>query len=195
VKPGSGSAARFRLDQNFEAFAGGDALLVNCEIRKPGKFEWFRCHPNQEFWFRTLLLELKDERQTFLVDPSLRKHLVGIAKPAMLVLSINSNGAHFWLNCGMPDERGTWNQWHKQLYRAAEAAVSQWVTVLAQAGGYEVRPAEDGIYGEPKWRPAYSLDELVDLACEGDHVIADLSHPVIRRIQGKASLPPEGGEK
>jgi hypothetical protein len=62
-----------RIAQDFSETYGVKKALLTVPIRKPGK-EWFvRTHP--ELRIETCVIELKEERETYLVAPALRSEL------------------------------------------------------------------------------------------------------------------------
>src|SRR5690349_14998764 len=64
--------ARLRLSQDFASNIGVKKALITVPDRKPDK-QWFiRVHPSPEWRLDTILLELKEENEIYLVDPSIR---------------------------------------------------------------------------------------------------------------------------
>ncbi len=61
---------KLRLNQNFAAELGVKKRLITVRVRKPQRQEFFRVHPDDTYTLTTGLLELKEERETYLVDPS-----------------------------------------------------------------------------------------------------------------------------
>jgi hypothetical protein len=64
-------AARLRLSQNFTATVGVKKRLTTVPVRKPSKQDFIRVHPDPAYRLDTAVLELKDENETYLVDPGL----------------------------------------------------------------------------------------------------------------------------
>ena len=63
--------SRLRLSQDFVAAAGVKKLLTTIPVRKPSK-EWFiQTHADQTYRLQTCVIELKEDSETYLVDPSL----------------------------------------------------------------------------------------------------------------------------
>ena len=68
---------RLRLSQDFANKIGVRKAIITVPVRKPDR-QWFvRVHPDSEWRLETAVLELKDERQTYLVDPELWSELPG----------------------------------------------------------------------------------------------------------------------
>ena len=75
--PGAGTEtdpfdpARLRLSQDFAATLGVKKMLLTVPVKKPSKEWWIRVHPEESYRIQTAVLELKEDREIFLVDPSL----------------------------------------------------------------------------------------------------------------------------
>jgi len=63
--------SRLRLSQDFAATVGVKQALITVPVRKPNKQEFIRVHPDEAYRLETAVLELKEEREIYLVDPSL----------------------------------------------------------------------------------------------------------------------------
>jgi hypothetical protein len=92
-----------RLPQDYAQSVGVKKTLLTIPVKKPSK-EWFvRVHPDMEL--QTFTLELKEDRETFLVDPQLWSALS--AEPAfgprLLFGAINRQGVFFVWPVKLPD--------------------------------------------------------------------------------------------
>src|SRR5262249_13350476 len=65
--------SRLRLSQDFAATCGVKKALLTIPVRKPAK-EWF-IRTNPALHIDTYVLELKEDRETYLVDPKLWSEL------------------------------------------------------------------------------------------------------------------------
>src|SRR5262249_32297030 len=69
--------SRLRLSQDFNAALGVKKLLTTVPVGKPSK-EWFvRCHHDPDYRIETCVVELKEDGETYLVEPSLWHELAG----------------------------------------------------------------------------------------------------------------------
>ena len=60
-----------RLSQDFASAVGVKPLITTVPVKKPSK-EWFvRTHPDPAYRLQTAVLELKEDRETYLVSPAL----------------------------------------------------------------------------------------------------------------------------
>ena len=179
--------ARLRLSQQLTAALGVKKLLTTVPTRKPSK-EWFvRCHPDPTYRIETYVVELKEDAETYLVDPSLWPDLAGEStfSPRLLVTTINKQGTVFLWPIRLPGADGRHDEWNKSALEAATFAAKDWVRVQANMGlgAYEVHLAT-GHLGDPDWKvPAFN--DLLRIAFK-DRFITSQDHPVLRRLRGEA---------
>ena len=62
---------KLRLSQNYGASAGVKKLTTTIPVRKPGKQDYVRVHPDPAYHIETAVLEIKEEQETFLVAQEL----------------------------------------------------------------------------------------------------------------------------
>ena len=120
-----------RISQDFAALADVKPILATVPVRKPNRQDFVRVHPSEDYQLTTALLELKEERETYLVAPDLRHELFGELVPVMIFTAINRQGVVFLWRCRLPDETGRTNPWHESALEAAERAKSKWTRVQA----------------------------------------------------------------
>jgi hypothetical protein len=174
-----------RLTQDFAAAVKVKKLVKSIPIRKPSP-EWFiRTHPNDAYWFQTGVLELKADREFYVVARSLQPLLA--ADPTFsarwLITSITRQGVLFLWPIRLPRSDGRVDEWARTSLEAAYEARTKWVRVTANndLGAYEIDEAESQV-GEPSF-PGMPIEEIVRTACH-DKVISDLDHPILRRLRG-----------
>src|SRR6516225_1506979 len=63
--------ASLRLSGDAAAGLGVRKALLTIPVRKPDKTWWVRTHPNEQYQLQTAVIELKEERETYLVAQSL----------------------------------------------------------------------------------------------------------------------------
>jgi hypothetical protein len=74
-----------KLDQSFADSVGVKKLLKTVPVRKPNRQDFTRVHPAPEFRLSpAALIELKEDRETYLVTPSMAATLPGEFQPATL---------------------------------------------------------------------------------------------------------------
>jgi hypothetical protein len=184
ARPNPYDPKRLRLSQRLGEGQDVRRVIVSMPVRKPARQEFFRTHPDLDMWLETAVLELKEERLTFLVEPSLAPYLPGEAVPKLLVLAISSHQAPFLWPIKLPDERGRHDEWNAVALEAAERARTRWIRLTANigAGTYDVLEAV-AAFPEPQW-PDMSLQKVLAMAFK-DRFIDSLDHPVLKRLRGE----------
>jgi hypothetical protein len=176
---------KLRLSQDFAATLGVKKLLTTVPVRKPSGQEFIRVHPGETYRLPTTVLELKDEREMYLVARELWGELPGELKPVALYTTVNRQGVVFLWPVRLPSEDGRIDEWNRSALEAAERAAQRWVRVKANMslGAYEIFEAT-GNLPEPKW-PDCDFKTLLETAFKVRY-IDSVDHPVIRRLRGEA---------
>jgi hypothetical protein len=178
--------ARLRLSQNFEVMTGVKKLVMTVPVRKPAK-EWFvMTHSDEAYRITTAVLELKEDREIYLVDPNMWPTLSAepTFSPRLLITTINRQGNVFLWPIRLPGPDGRIDEWNRSAFEAAQIGRGQWVRVAANMGlgAYDVTVAT-GQLSTPEW-PALSFSDLLRIAFR-DKVIRDTQHPVLKRLRGE----------
>jgi hypothetical protein len=174
---------RLRLSQNFADDLGVKVILT-VPVQKPKKQTFFRVNSSEQYRITVLLLELKDEREVYLVDPGLGSVLAAETVAAQLFLCIDRSGNLFWWAVKLPGPDGRTNEWVSSARRIAQLAMTRWVRMQSNisSGCYEALVAP-GEFPEPQW-PEVKLQELLEAAFR-DRFIRDLAHPVLKKLRGE----------
>jgi hypothetical protein len=174
------------LSQDFAAELGVKKQLLTVPVRKPDKAWFVRTHPHEDYRLDTYVVELKEERETYLVAPSLWQELAGEAtfSPRSLFTAVNRQGVLFIWPVRLPGPDGKLDNWSSTALEAAKLAQDQWVCVTANMslGAYEVYTAT-GAIPDPQW-PVEPLEKLLEIGFK-DRYIGDRDHPVLRRLRGE----------
>jgi hypothetical protein len=171
------------LAQDFHTQVGVQKALVRVPVRKPHKQEFIRVNPKPEFRLETGLLELKEDREFYLLAPDMRDKIPEDWVPVRLVTCITRQGVVFLWPLKLPDPNGRANSWYETALMGADMATKQWVKMVADMnlGGYQTYVAT-GQLPEPEW-PQHDFQRLIAVAFR-DRVISDMGHPVINRLLG-----------
>ena len=175
-----------RLDQDFASAVGVKPLLKTVPVKKPSK-EWFvRTHPDPSYRLQTAVLELKEDRETYLVSPALWMELADekTFSPRLLVTSITRQGVLFVWPIRLPGSDGRIDDWSRSAMDGADEAKSQWVRIVADMdlNAYRIWPASAQL-PDPAW-PDITFQEIIKIAFR-DKMISDSDHPVLRRLRGE----------
>lgn len=172
-----------RLDQSFVKTAGVKKVLLTVPVRKPLPQDWVRVHSSPEYRETLAVIELKDDREMFLLTPEMARNLPGEFSMVSIFTAINRQGVvHLW-PVKLPASDGRVLEWHRSAAEAAELAMDRWVRVKADMslGAYQVYEAA-GTIPDPEW-PALSFQELIRVAFK-ERLVASLDHPLIGRLRG-----------
>ncbi len=173
-----------RISQDFTAMIGVKKQLITVPVRRPDK-QWFvRTHPDERYRLQAGVIELKDEQETYIVDPSIHAELPSEVVPMLLVTAINRQGVLFLWRARLPTQDGRRNEWYQSNLEAVARARSKWVKAVANMslGAYEVFEAT-GDFTEPEW-PEMPFSEILRVAFRHTY-IDTVDHPVLRRLRGE----------
>jgi len=173
----------FRLPQNFTELVGVRRMLTRVPVRRPDR-QWFvRTHPEPAFHFTTAIIEVKEDREHYLVRPQAMEACMNELQPTILHATMSRAGVLFLWPTRLPNRDGKDNLWYASAREAAVFAERHWASVRASTdlGGYEVFQAIADI-PDPEW-PNITMPELLALAFK-DKIIDAIDHPVLLRLQG-----------
>lgn len=176
--------SRFAVNSAVMSEIGVTKELVACPVRKPNKQEFVRVNPDSAYHLRACILELKDERETYLVAPDVAAMLPGETKTVDLRLAASRQGAIFIWPVPVPRLDGRESAWSTSARTAAAIAEQKWVRVIANMaqGAYDVYPAPAAV-GAPLW-PEKSMRDILEIAFGEAFTVRDAGHPVIKRLMG-----------
>ena len=173
-----------RLKQDFSETLGIRRVLSLVPVRKPNRTNFFRVHPGDDYRMDVGILEMKEERETYLVTPAMMSEpgIYELVVPARLVTYITRQGVLALWPLKL-EKDGKLNPWHESALEAAQLAEEQWVSVRADMslGAYQIFLATAEL-PEPEW-PEHTFSELVRLGFKGLIVDAP-DHPLIQQLTG-----------
>jgi hypothetical protein len=177
--------AKLRLSQDFAEGAAVKKLLRTVHVGKPSSQDFVRCHPGEEYRLPVSLIELKDEREVYIVMPDMRADLGSEWASYQLFTCINRQGNLRLWPVRLPDASGKHNSWHASALDAAEHAMKSWVRISANMNNkcYDIAVALANI-PEPVW-PEQTFQQLLEIAFRG-RLINKPDHPVVLKLRGEA---------
>jgi hypothetical protein len=171
---------------DFNASVSVKKVLMSVPVRKPDKSWFVRVHDQDDYRLLTAVIELKEDRETYLVAPDLWPALATEATfgPRAFYTAINRQGVVFLWQIRLPGSDGKLDDWNKTALEAAKRATAGWVRVSANMalGAYDVFEAA-GSLTEPAW-PDIKFRDLLAIAFK-DKVIDSMDHPVLRKLRGE----------
>ncbi len=178
--------ASLRLTGDFTAAFGVRKALITVPVRKPDKTWFVRTHPNDAYRLQTAVIELKEDRETYLVAPALWPDLAAEStfSPRALFTAMNRQGVLFLWPSRMPGPDGKLDEWSRSALEGADRARGGWVRVASNVplGAYDVFEAT-GNLPDPDW-PTTPFSDLLRVAFKG-RFIDSLDHPVLRKLRGE----------
>jgi hypothetical protein len=164
-----------------------EKILTTVPVRRPGKNEFFRVHPGDDYVIDGYVLEHESEldRTVFWVAPDLRPALKDHLRKVRLFTAIDKRSNVFLWPAKLPTADGSASarSWYQSGLRAAEEAKRLWVKIMGNKviGAYDIAVAR-GDLGDPQW-PDHSYQELIEIAFR-ERLIDSLEHAVIKEIEG-----------
>jgi hypothetical protein len=179
-----GDLSALRLDQSYADTVGVKKLLTTVPVRKPNRQDFVRVHPDPGYRLTpAAIIEVKEDREVYLVMPSMAQALTGEFATVTLLTTVNRQGTlHLW-PVKLPDPQGRQNEWHRSAAEGAERAMNKWVRVTASMslGAYEIFEA-GGDLPDPVW-PDFSFQEILKIAFR-ERLVDRPDHPLVQRLQG-----------
>ena len=117
--------ASLRLNPSFIVTAGVKKLLTTVPVRKPNNQDFVRVHSAEEYRENFAMIDLKDDREEYLVHSELAQELVGEIALKTLYTAINRQGVVFLWPVKLPAPDGRRDEWARSQREAAELAMKQ----------------------------------------------------------------------
>jgi hypothetical protein len=174
---------KLRVSQDFLETTPVKKLLTTVPVRRPGPQEFFRVNPSPDYRETLAFLELKEDREVYIVNLAAVPELQSDAYIATLFTAVTRTNALFMWPVRVPAADGRVNEWHQSAADAAQRAMRSWVKMKSNMSlrAYEIFEAI-GSLPEPEW-PDLSFEAIYRIAFK-DRLIASPDHPVIKRLRG-----------
>ena len=176
--------AALRLDSNYAAGLGVKKMLTTVPVRKPGKQEWFRVRPGDDWRVQTACYEDEELREIYLVGRSLWPDLVGTIHPALILTCISRGSDLFLWRLKLPGPDGRSNHWADSALAIAREAETGWRRMSANmAANYYDGFEPAASLPDPEW-PDRRFPEILRTAFQG-RMIDSPDHPLLRKLRGE----------
>jgi hypothetical protein len=175
-----------RLDPSFTKTAGVKKLRTTVPARKPSPQDFVRVNPDPDYRNNFAMIELKEEREEYLLTPDVAEQLPGEIVFKTIFTAINRQGVVFLWPVRLPTPDDKVNAWWQSARDAAEKAMTMWLRLKADMslGAYQISIPERDDIPDPDWaKVEESFEELLRIAYRG-RLVTDLDHPVIKRLRG-----------
>jgi hypothetical protein len=153
---------------------------------RPSPQDFFRVHPDPSYRTTFGMIELKEDREDYLVVPDLVPQLPGEVILKTMYTTINRQGTLRLWSIRVPNADERKSLWWQSGHEAADQATTKWLRIKPNmdVGAYEMLVAESEI-PEPNWSEIPPFKELLHNAYRL-RVINDLDHAVIKKLRGLA---------
>jgi hypothetical protein len=185
-EPDPFNVASLKLTQDFAATGGVHKLWTTVPARKPTGSEWFQLHPGEQYTVDTLVLELKEARECYLIAPQLRSELATepVVSPRRLFFGVTRQNSPFVWAAKLPGPDGRTNSWTDSALQAAAAAMNGWVRMQSDTrAGYYLVYQPRAELPPPQW-PEMPFSEILRLAFRHNY-IDRMDHVVLRQLWGE----------
>jgi hypothetical protein len=155
-------------------------LITTIAVTKPSSQVFFRCHPDNDFHREFNLLHFEEDRETYLVVPSLSILLERHVKQKRLYFCMTKGGSL----CLWPVSTNTGqNIWIDSAHQIAKEAQRSWVQLVSNKdlGGY-VAAVPETQWPDPQW-PDLELSDILEKSFRG-RFIDNPEHEVVLKLQG-----------
>lgn len=175
---------KLRRSQSFHDMAGIEKALITVPIRRPHPQHFIMVHPSHEWSVPAALLEDPETRDFYYVESHLIPALTDELSLRRLVAAINRQGDFFIWPLNLDKNPDKPNKWNESAAKCAELATKKWIRVKSNTsiGAYEPHVAT-AMLPDPVW-PEKTFRELVNTAFSS-RVIADASHPILKKLRGE----------
>jgi hypothetical protein len=177
--------SKMRLSQSFIETSGVKKLLTTVPVGKPNPQDFMRVHPSPEYRETLAMVELKEDREFYVLYTEIAHDMPGEYFMATLHAGINRQGVVRLVPVKLPGSDGKVMEWHRSMAEFVERAMTRWVRVKANMslGAYEMFEASATI-PDPTW-PDIPFRELLRTAFR-DRLVDRFDHPLIKRLRGEA---------
>ena len=175
--------ARLRVTPEMLETTVVKKILTTVPMRKPADQDFVRVHPSPQYRETLGFVDLKEDRELFIVDLAAVPELRSECFFATLFTAITRTGALFLWPVKVQAGDAKANEWHVSAATAVQYAMKGWVRVKANMSlrGYEVFQAESSI-PDPVW-PDLPFEAIYRIAVK-DRLIRSLDHAAVRRLRG-----------
>jgi hypothetical protein len=180
--------SNLRLSQDFLQTGGSKKLLTTIPLMKPPPQSFIRVHASPAFRGEFAVLELKDERETFLVTAKMIGELSGEIHPVTIYTAITKQGVLFAWPIRLPGPDGRDNPYWVSAREAAAKAMTEWVRVKSNQflRAYEIY-VPDSKFPDPDW-PAINFQEIIRLVGKNTPPIEQPRPPRGQTVAGRGMM-------
>lgn len=176
--------AALRL-KNSNGVAGVTKLINRIPVRKPGKQEFFRTHPDAAYRMDAGIITVKEDDAVYAVTGEMQEELADLVEAVTIYTIVTRQGTVMLWPVRLPGADGKSHDAWSSSHAAAELATGNWTRIQwnLHLGAYDTYQAT-GIAVEPSW-PTLEFAELLKIGFQGK-LIDSVDHLAIRKLRGEA---------
>lgn len=170
------------LAQDFSSMASVKKAILKVPISKPTAQTWFQVNPDTEWQMFVPVIELKEDREHYIVAPAMREELLSEWVGKLLVGVITKQGTVMFWPIRMPGKDGKQDSWNESALEIVRSYAGSWIRLQSnrESGSYDViQPI--GEIPPPEW-PA-DPKALLQIAFRG-RIITSTDHPIVKQLRG-----------
>jgi hypothetical protein len=179
---------KLRLEESeTQGLSVGPEILIRVPVRRPGRKEFFRCHPGPHM-ATAMALYVDDSEdgdgEAYPVTREMREVFGEDVKPTLVQLTMLRNGTVILWPLKIPQaDGGRGRSWHESALLARDIAMTKWIKLQSDhsLSGYRMFAAQ-GHIPEPQW-PDRTLEEYLEIAFR-DRIVKSMDHPIVRKYLG-----------
>ncbi len=172
------------LSQDYTSLAPVKKTILKVPIQKPSAQTWFQISPEPAWQIQVPVIELKQDREHYIVARDMRDELDGEWIPKLLAGVVTKQGTVMFWPIRLPGPDGKLDAWNASALEIVRSFADRWIRVRSnmESGSYEaIEPVSK--FPPPEW-PA-DPQAMFKIAFRG-RVITSADHPVVRQLRGGA---------
>jgi hypothetical protein len=126
AKPDPYDLETLRLDPSFLEMAGVKKVLATVPVGRPHPQDFVRVRPGKEYRNTFAVVDWKEDREFYVVVPTVAAELPGECVSVALYTCINRQGVVRLWPIKLPGPDGRVIEWHRSQAEAAEFAIDSW---------------------------------------------------------------------
>ncbi len=173
---------KLTLNQDFSSMVGVRKETLRVPLTKPPTQAFFVPHPNPAWRIQIASLDVKEDREVYVVDPDIAEELTGEWVAKVLVPCVTRQGGIYLWPLKLPSEDGRLDSWNESGIRIADQYAGKWIRLHSnrELSSYDVTEPIS-MFQPPVWP---STPEEIFRKGFRDRIIKRLDHPVIMRLRG-----------
>jgi hypothetical protein len=175
---------QYRVDQNFNLHVQARKKAVCVPVEKPNRQQWVCIHPDPAWRMAAIVLEDKENRRTYIVEPSIAPDVAEDLAHKLLVAYVTRAGNPGLWPIKLQDEGGRIDTYSESALAIVTDHAGKWIRVLSDQNDktYNVLESSSMELSALKW-PEAGFEWMFQTAFR-NRVIRSLEHPILKALRG-----------